>query len=126
MASRLAGQVELQAMLAASYPQAPLVVLTLSDGTLSVAARNAADAARLRQLEPTVIANLKRRGAGVERLRIRTRRNTDDSASAPRFTPRTPIPATALDGFAQLEGEAQSDTLRRAIAQLLRHQRRRN
>lgn len=85
VASRLASMVELQAMVSASYPQSPLTVLSLSeDGTLAIAARNAAEAARLRQLEPTLVDHLRRRGAAVARLRIRTRRNPADAVRPPR------------------------------------------
>ena len=123
-ASRLARLVELQAMLAAAYPQAPLTVLSLGeDGTLALATRNAADAARLRQLEPSVVAALRRRGAPVERLRIRPRRNLDRMTTGPVNAPRAPIPADALASFEALEHQSQSEGLRRAISALLRHQR---
>ena len=123
-ATRLAGMVELQAMLNAAYPQAPLTVLSLGeDGTLAVATRNAADAARLRQLEPSVVAGLRNRGAPVARLRIRPRRNRDLMASQPAGAPRAPIPAATLSHFEALESQAQSEGLRQAIRALLRHQR---
>ena len=74
LASRLASMVELQAMVSAAYPRASLTVLSLSeDGTLAIAARNAAEAARLRQVEPSLVESLRGRGAAVNRLRIRTR-----------------------------------------------------
>jgi hypothetical protein len=124
VASRLASMVELQAMVSASYSQSPLTVLSLSeDGTLAIAARNAAEAARLRQLEPTLVDNLRRRGAAVARLRIRTRRNTADAVRPPPGPPRTPIPESALSGFEAIEASAQSEGLRRALAALIRRQR---
>ncbi|MFM7569069.1 MAG: DciA family protein [Betaproteobacteria bacterium] len=124
VASRLSSMVELQAMVAASYPQSPVTVLSLSDdGTLAVAARNAAEAARLRQLEPTVVARLRQRGAAVQRLRIRSRRTADAVAQAPSGKPRGPIPQDALQAFESLQAQAQSEVLRRALGSLLRHQR---
>lgn len=124
VASRLSSMVELQAMVAASYPQSPVTVLSLSeDGTLAVAARNAAEAARLRQLEPTVVARLRQRGAAVQRLRIRSRRTADAVSQAPSAKPRDPIPQNALQAFESLQAQAQSEVLRRALGSLLRHQR---
>jgi len=124
VASRLASMVELQAMVSASYPQSPLTVLSLSDdGTLAIAARNAAEAARLRQLEPTLVDNLRRRGAAVARLRIRTRRNVGEAVRPPAGSPRGQIPEAALSGFEAIEASAQSEGLRRALAALIRHQR---
>jgi hypothetical protein len=124
VASRLSSMVELQAMVAASYPQSPVTVLSLSeDGTLAVAARNAAEAARLRQLEPTVVARLRQRGAAVQRLRIRSRRTADAVSQAPSGKPRDPIPQNALQAFESLQAQAQSEVLRRALGSLLRHQR---
>ena len=124
LASRLASMVELQAMVSAAYPQAPLTVLSLSDeGTLAIAARNAAEAARLRQIEPSLVDSLRRRGAAVSRLRIRTRRTAAESARLPPPALRSPIPDSALAEFAKLGETSASDSLKRALAQLVRHQR---
>ncbi len=124
LASRLASLVELQAMVSATYPQSPLTVLSLSeDGTLALAARNAAEAARVRQLETTLVTGLRRRGAAVQRLRIRTRRTLAESARAPAPKHRAPIPDSALEAFATLETHTESDGLRRALADLVRRHR---
>jgi hypothetical protein len=99
-------------------------VLSLSDeGTLAIAARNAAEAARLRQIEPSLVDSLRRRGAAVSRLRIRTRRTAAESVRLPPPALRSPIPDSALAEFAKLGETSASDSLKRALAQLVRHQR---
>lgn len=124
LASRLASMVELQAMVSAAYPHAPLTVLSLSDdGTLALAARNAAEAARLRQIEPSLVDSLRRRGAAVSRLRVRTRRTAAESARLPPPTLRSPIPDSALAEFAKLGDTSASDGLKRALETLVRRQR---
>jgi hypothetical protein len=124
LASRLASMVELQAMVSAAYPQASLTVLSLSeDGTLAIAARNAAEAARLRQVEPSLVESLRGRGAAVNRLRIRTRRTLIDAARLAPPALRAPIPESALAAFDELGKTSESDGLKRAIERLVHHQR---
>ena len=119
LALRIGSLVELQAMLSASYPDCPVDVLSLDEGTLAVAARNAAEASRLRQREPSVVATLRRRGAAVERLRIRTRRNLEPPSQAMSLEPRAPIPASALDALDQLGARMEPGKLTDAISRLI-------
>jgi hypothetical protein len=122
LALRIGGLVELQAMMSASYPELRVDVLSLEGGTLAVAARNAALAARLRQLEPSVVGALRRRGAAVERLRIRTRLGHDAGAAATPSQPRPPIPQSALSALRDVGAQVEEGALRQAIERLLTHQ----
>lgn len=123
MALRVGRLVELQAMVGACCPGLTLEVLSLEAGTLALAAGNAAEASRLRQLEPTVVAGLRRRGAAVERLRIRTRRGQAARQAAVSGQPRQPIPAHALDTLGHLGTSIGPGRLREALERLLANRR---
>lgn len=120
---RVGRLIELQALLAASVESGGIEVLSLEDGTLAVATANASEAARLRQREPSVVAALRRRGAAVERLRIRTRRSSANAQAATPGAPRAPIPVTAIDSLARLGSDLPQGTLREALASLVARRR---
>ena len=120
---RVGRLIELQALLAASVESGGIEVLSLEDGTLAVATANASEAARLRQREPSVVAALRRRGAAVERLRIRTRRSSTNAQAAIPGAPRAPIPVTAIDSLARLGSDLPEGTLREALASLVARRR---
>lgn len=116
---RVGRLIELQAMLTASHPGGGVQVLSLEGGTLAVAAANAAEAAKLRQREPSLVAALRRRGAAVERLRIRTQRNLDPNPSALRGPARSPIPPAALAELGQLGAQLSPGALQQALDRLV-------
>lgn len=120
---RVGRLIELQALLTASTGSAGIEVLSLENGTLAVAAANSSEAARLRQREPTVVAALRRRGAAVERLRIRTRRSPADTLAAVTGAPRSPIPAAAIEDLTRLGSELPVGTLREALTSLVARRR---
>lgn len=119
LALRVGRLVELQAMVSACCPGLALEVLSLDEGTLALAAANASEASRLRQLEPSLVAALRRRGAAVERLRIRTRRGLTARNQQAAGLPRHPIPAHALHHLGDLGAALAPGRLREAVERLL-------
>ena len=59
---------DLQAMLDQQWPQMRLRVRNLKDGTLSLTAGSAAQAARLRQIEPSILSALQTQGREITRI----------------------------------------------------------
>lgn len=116
---RVGRLIALQAMLAESHPGGGVQVLSLEAGTLTLAAANAAEAAKLRQREPSLVAALRRRGAAVERLRIRTTRNVDPNPSASLGPARSPIPPAALAELGQLGAQLAPGALQQALDRLV-------
>jgi hypothetical protein len=113
--------VALQTALALASPLPGLVALELdAAGVLRVAAPSAAAAAKLRQLEPSLVAGLRRRGWPVERMRVRPQPR-EGPAPPPAAPPRDPMPAQALAAFGALASEAPEGPLKNALQALLRH-----
>ncbi|MBP7660055.1 MAG: DUF721 domain-containing protein [Burkholderiaceae bacterium] len=114
--------VALQAALAAISPLPGLIPLELDDeGSLKVATPGAAAAAKLRQLEPSLISELVSRGWKVKRIRFRPQ-PASGAPPAPIPVPRAPIPASALIRLDALARETPAGALKQALARLLRHQ----
>jgi hypothetical protein len=67
-ASRL---VAIQADLLAAIPGLAVTVIAMDRDTLTVGARHAAVAARVRQMEPTLVAALRRRGWKIDHIRFK-------------------------------------------------------
>jgi hypothetical protein len=112
---------DLQADLQACAPALGLQALGVEEQTLLVGAPGAAAAAKLRQMEPTILACLKGRGWQLERIRFRPRsRGSAPPAPAPRIKP--PIPEAALEQLRALAESTGSPALRQALADLLRSQ----
>lgn len=110
LATRLAELVEIQRLLRSAWPSTPLEALAISAGTLVLAARHAAQAARLRQSTPSLLRALSAHGAAVERIEIRVLRPdlTIPAARDPR--PRAPIPAQALADLERLGQQVRGST----------------
>ena len=126
LAQRADRMVALQAALALASPLSGLVALELDTaGVLRVAAPSAAAAAKLRQLEPSLVAALRRQGWTVERLRVRPQPR-EGSPPPPPLPPRDPMPAQALAAFGAIAREAPEGALRDALRALLRHAGRRD
>ena len=114
--------VALQAALVALAPLPGLIVLGLEgDGVLKVATPSAAAAAKLRQLEPSLLAGLVAKGWQVSHIRFRPR-PASGAPPAPLAEPRAPIPASALAGFDALVQGTPTGALKEALTRLLRRQ----
>lgn len=114
--------VALQAALAAISPLPGLIPLELDDeGSLKVATPGAAAAAKLRQLEPTLVSELVSRGWKVKRIRFRPQPASGEPPP-PIIAPRAPIPPGALAGFQSLAEGTPAGSLKSALANLLRNQ----
>jgi hypothetical protein len=104
-------------------PGADVVALGIERETLLVGTAGAAAASKLRQVEPSIVAALRARGWQVSRVRFRPRSRGAVAAPAP-HEPRADIPSSALASLAQIGEQASSETLRRALGELLRRHRR--
>jgi hypothetical protein len=113
----LALQRDLQACASALELQA----LGVDGETLLVGARGAAAAAKLRQMEPSILACLRARGWPLARIRFRPR-SAGTTAAPPPPRARPPIPDEALAGLRDLAQKAATPALRDAIDGLLRTQ----
>jgi hypothetical protein len=123
LAARVDRLVALQARLAAACPRVPMTVLSLDGPTLTVMTPNAAWAARLRQMAPTLLAVVHQDCAQVMRIRVVPQRRAPAAAHRP-AAPRQPIPAPALAELARLKTETTAPRLEQALANLIRRQRR--
>jgi hypothetical protein len=109
----------LQSDLALCAPGRDLVALSLDDGVLLAGTPGAAAAAKLRQLEPTLVRQLGQRGWAVKRIRFKPLRVGMTAAVAP-STPREPIPAETRRALEALSEGAASERLREALRRLAR------
>lgn len=111
----------LQSDLQGCAPMLGLQVLGIENETLLVGAAGAAAAAKLRQMEPSILGCLRARGWPIAKIRFRPRsRGTVPTPPPPRIKP--PIPDAALSALEALEASASTPALRDAIAALLRTQ----
>ncbi len=122
VAARVDRLVALQATITAACPRVPMTVMSIDGETLTVSTPNAAWAARLRQLEPTLRAALQAKRAKINRIRIVPQRASGTQA-APARVPKQPIPTEALTALAQLRDTVEGSPLKEALTNLLRHQR---
>lgn len=109
----------LQSDLALCAPGRGLTALALEDGTLQVGTPGAAAAAKMRQLEPTLVDRLNSRGWSVRRIRFKPMR-TGSVAPPAAPVPRAPIPPQALRALGALAIGAASEGLREALERLSR------
>ncbi|MCD6679268.1 MAG: DUF721 domain-containing protein [Burkholderiaceae bacterium] len=122
LAARVDRLVELQQALREHVAQAPLTVVALDAGTLTLRAPNAAWAARLRQSTPTLLQALRARFAGIDRIRIVTQRAGETSFAAA-HAPRAAIPSAALRELDRLRAATDAPALGEAIERLVRRHR---
>ena len=123
-ASRLIGIAQ---ALRTIHPQHPMVVLGLDEGTLRLSARNASEGARIRQIEPRLVTQLRQHGIAVERLRIQSRRTEAASGERTRnglAQQRLAIPDAALAELGAITAVMGPGRLGEALKTLLERQRR--
>ena len=99
-----------------------LTALGLEDDTLVAGTPGAAAAAKLRQLEPTIVAHLVQRGWNVRRIRFKPMPIGSIAPPMP-ISPKAPIPPDALESFRALGESASNPGLKAAVDALLRHRR---
>lgn len=119
-----AGQLlALQGELRLCAPTLELIAMGIDQDTLVVGTPGAGSAAKLRQLEPTIIARLGARGWTVKRIRFRpTPRGM--APPAPPVRPRAPIPASVLPALTALASTVEGDALKQALEHLAKAHRR--
>jgi hypothetical protein len=108
------------------HPQQTLTVLGLEQGTLRLSGRNASEAARIRQIEPRLVASLRQHGVPVERLRVLSSR-TEALSQRPRgglAVDRPAIPVDALAHLGSLTRELAPGRLSEALTMLVDRQQR--
>lgn len=111
----------LQRDLQGCAPALGLLVLGVEEETLLVGASGAAAAAKLRQMEPSILACLRGRGWPLVKIRFRPKSmGTTTPRPAPRIKP--PIPDAALAQLHELSESVSTPALREALASLLRSQ----
>lgn len=127
VAAQAARLIEIARALQEIHPAQPVMVLGLDQGTMKIASRNAAEAARLRQIEPRLVAQLRNRGIAVERLRIQTRRHVFTAPGGPTVrlsSGRGPIPDQALGALRGIQLGLNPGRLSRALDTLIARQKR--
>ncbi len=129
LAARSDHLLRIQVILDESFPHLQLRAASLgADHVLLVLARSHSAAAKLRQSEPSLMAELARRGWQVSRIRFRPQRDGFGARGPATRRPavmKPPIPAAALAGFAALAEQSSSEPLKLALANLVAHHRRR-
>lgn len=123
LTDRAARLLALQADLQRCAPARGLTALGIDDGTLLVGTVGAAAAAKLRQIEPTIVAHLALLGWPVRRIRFRPMA-VGSVAPLPPAQVKTPIPASALSEFETLSEAASSPALKEALRHLVDARRR--
>lgn len=96
-------------------------VMQLENGTLSVACDSGAVATRLRQQAAAVLANLGKHGVAATAIRASV--NPELRARYVHPVEKPGMPASALDGLANLNAEIEAGPLKEALDRLLRHHR---
>ena len=122
LADRAQRLLALQEDLRRSAAGLELTALGVEHDCLLVGTPGAAVAAKLRQMEPTIVEDLYSRGWQIKRIRFRPQPKAGSAAA--RFEARAAIPASALARLGDLAKETSSPALKEALANLLRGQRR--
>lgn len=117
---------ELQTLYSASAP-ADLAkasrVKNLREGTLVIAADNAAIAAKLRQVAPRVLAKIGQSDPTITEVRVQVQVSGRARTALP-ASRKSPLSAAALKKIEALSKHVESEELSSALARLVRHQRR--
>ncbi|MCL4747681.1 MAG: hypothetical protein KJZ83_20040 [Burkholderiaceae bacterium] len=119
LADRAERLLALQSDLCACAPSHSLVAMGITNEALLVGTANASTAAKLRQLEPSIVGALRDRGWQIKRIRFRPQ-PPGANASKPAAAIKPPIPPSALGGLADLREEVSNPALKEALTNLLR------
>jgi hypothetical protein len=112
----LASLIDLQSMLDEQWPQMRLRVRNLKDGTLSLTAGSAAQAARLRQIEPSILSALQTQGREVTRISFKPQTRT--ASIEPQKQIKKTISANTLKVISQQDRLITHPAIRAALNQL--------
>jgi hypothetical protein len=116
---------ELQTLYAGSAPRELALfsrVKTLRAGTLFIYADNAAVAAKLKQLAPTLLASLRKSEAQINGIRIEVQVSGALHERTPK-SKKTALTADALQEFDALAKRMPDGNLKSALARMVRHHR---
>ena len=116
---------ELQSLYAGSAPRELAVlsrVKNLRAGTLLISADNAAVAAKLKQLAPTLLASLRKSEAEITGIRIEVQVSGALHERTPKSR-KTPLTADAIQEFDALEKRMPDGALKSALARMVRRHR---
>jgi hypothetical protein len=119
---------ELQTLFVESAPRelaAASRVKSLRAGTLTVAADNAAVAAKLKQLVPRVLNSIRKNESEVTAIRIEVQ-VSGTPGRRPQAVEKTSLSDGAVEEFERLAHKVAPGELRSALTRLVRHHRRRN
>lgn len=119
LADRAERLLALQADLSTVCPSHSLVAMGIENEALVAGTPNASTAAKLRQLEPSIVAALRDRGWQIKRIRFRPQ-PPGAAGTRPPTRLKTPVPADALQRLARLREEASSPALKEALTNFLR------
>jgi hypothetical protein len=112
----LATLTDLQSMLDQQWPQMRLRVRNLKDGTLSLSAGSAAQAARLRQIEPSILSALQTQGREVTRISFKPQ--TRSASIELQKNPKKTISANTLKVISQQDHLITHPAIRAALDHL--------
>jgi hypothetical protein len=107
---------DLQSMLDQQWPQMRLKVRNLKDGTLSLSAGSAAQAARLRQIEPSILRALQTQGREITRISFKPQ--TRQAAIEPSQKAQKTISANTLKVISQQDDLITHPAIRAALDHL--------
>lgn len=94
-------------------------VRNLRGGTLLICADNAAIAAKLRQLAPTLLASIRKSEAEITGIRIEVQVSGGLHERVPKSR-KTPLPADAIQEFDSLAKRVPDGTLKAALTRMVR------
>jgi hypothetical protein len=106
----------LQTTLDQEWPQMRLKVRNLKDGTLSLTASSAAQAARLRQIEPSILKTLHAQGREVTRISFKPQ--TRSASTALEKSPPKAISANTLKVISENDRLITNPAIRKALDHL--------
>lgn len=125
LSARVRRMRELQTLYLRSAPRELGVssrVKTYRAGTLLIAADNAAVAAKLKQLAPSVLASIRKTEADITGIRIEVQ-VTAAMHERPRKPEKNALSADAIGKFEELAKRVPAGDLKSALANLVRHHR---
>lgn len=93
----------------------------LKDGVLTLYASNGALASKIKHLAPRLMAQLQGRGCQVNGIRVEVQVTVP--SLGPGKAPKRSVPAQGLDSLEKLEHELPESDLKRAITNMITHQR---